>query len=142
MHLFLKGDTMSKIPTDFEIMEEIHDRYYDTFRKYATEEPDRIARIRVPIKINEVAEAIGVEQDMIFGRVFYHFNKKYSYKDEKGDITTFFITDKFEGLSVNFALVASTLAEMKQEKQKADQYLIVSGTAIALSIFAIILAVL
>ncbi|MAO63698.1 MAG: hypothetical protein CL666_01730 [Balneola sp.] len=133
---------MSKIPTDFEIMEEIHDRYYDTFRKYATEEPDRIARIRVPIKINEVAEAIGVEQDMIFGRVFYHFNKKYSYKDEKGDITTFFITDKFEGLSVNFALVASTLAEMKQEKQKADQYLIVSGTAIALSIFAIILAVL
>ena len=79
---------------------------------------------------------------MIFGRVFYHFNKKYSYKDEKGDITTFFITDKFEGLSVNFALVASTLAEMKQEKQKADQYLIVSGTAIALSIFAIILAVL
>lgn len=138
----LNGDMMSKIPTDLEIMEEIHERYYDEFRKYATEEPDRIAKIRVPININEVAYACGVEPDMIFGRVFYHFNKKYSYKDEKGDITTFFITDKFEGLSVNFALVASTLANLKLEKQQTDQFMIAAGVSIALSIFAIILAVL
>src|SRR5690554_917173 len=106
---------MSSIPTDLEILEDIYFRYYDSFRKYATDEPDRIARIRVPVNIQEVADACNVPEDMIFGRMFYHFNKKYSYKDEKGQITTFFITDKFEGLSVNFPLVASVLADLRKE---------------------------
>ncbi len=50
---------MKKIPTDHEILSEIYNRYEDTFRAYATEEPDRIARIRVPIDIAKVAEEVG-----------------------------------------------------------------------------------
>jgi len=49
---------MKKIPTDLEILTEIYNRYEDTFRSYATEDPDRIARIRVPIDITEVAEEV------------------------------------------------------------------------------------
>ena len=128
---------MDKIPTDLEILEDIYYRYYDEFRKYAKEEPDRIARIRVPVNVKEVADAVGVEEDMIFGRMFYHFNKKYSYKDEKGEITTFFITDKFEGLSVNFPLVASVLADLKTEKKKVETFIIVSASAMLLSVIAI-----
>ncbi|MFP8488672.1 hypothetical protein ACKGJO_06170 [Gracilimonas sp. Q87] len=133
---------MSRIPTDFEIMEELYERYYDSFRKYAKEEPDRIARSRVPINVQEIASACGVEEDMIFGRIFYHFNKKYSYKDEKGRVTTFFVTDKFEGLSVNFPLVASVLADLKHEKKQNDTLFIISSCALACSIFALIVAIL
>ena len=84
---------MDDIPTDLEIIEDIYYRYHDDFRKYAKKEPDRIARIRVPIEVEDVAEACGVEEDMIFGRIFYHFNKKYSYTDTKGEVTTFFTTE-------------------------------------------------
>ncbi|NGP87410.1 hypothetical protein [Fodinibius halophilus] len=131
---------MDNIPTDFEILEDIYYRYYDEFRRYAKKEPDRIARIRVPIEVEEVAEACGVEKDMIFGRIFYHFNKKYSYKNEKGEITTFFSTEKFEGLSVNFPLVASVLSDMYAEKKRRDTFTILSGSAIAISVIALLVA--
>lgn len=132
---------MDEIPTDLEILEDLYFRYYEDFRRYAKKEPDRIARIRVPIDVEEVADACGVEEDMIFGRIFYHFNKKYSYKDNKGEVTTFFTTEKFEGLSVNFPLVASVLADKYAEKQQRETFLFVAGAAIGLSVIALLLAI-
>jgi hypothetical protein len=132
---------MEHIPTDLEILEDIYYRYYEEYKKYATEEPDRIARIRVPVDMQEIATACGVEEDMIFGRMFYHFNKKYSYKDDKGNITTFFMTDKFEGLSVNFPLVASILADLNLEKRKTDTFLMISGGAALVSLIALVVSI-
>lgn len=131
---------MDEIPTDLEILEDIYYRYHDEFRKYAKKEPDRIARIRVPVDVEEIAEACGVEEDMIFGRIFYHFNKKYSYKDHNGEITTFFTTEKFEGLSVVFPLVASILADKYQEKKRDQIVNILLSTAITISIIALLVA--
>jgi len=132
---------MDDIPTDLEIIEDIYYRYHDDFRKYAKKEPDRIARIRVPIEVEDVAEACGVEEDMIFGRIFYHFNKKYSYTDTKGEVTTFFTTEKFEGLSVCFPLVASVLADKYAEKKQQETQLFISGIAVALAIIALLVAI-
>ena len=132
---------MDKIPTDLEILEEIYFRYQDDFRKYAKKDPDRIARIRVPINVEEVAKACGVEEDMIFGRIFYHFNKKYSYKNAKGDVTTFFTTEKFEGLSVNFPLVASILADKYAEKKGERDLQLMAAVAIGISLIALLIAI-
>lgn len=131
---------MDEIPTDLEILEDIYYRYQDDFRKYAKKEPDRIARIRVPIEVEDVAEACGVEEDMIFGRIFYHFNKKYSYTNSDGEVTTFFTTEKFEGLSVSFPLVASVLADKYAEKKQNETLLFISGTAVVISIVALLVA--
>lgn len=131
---------MDEIPTDLEILEDIYYRYHDDFRKYAKKEPDRIARIRVPIEVEDVAAACGVEEDMIFGRIFYHFNKKYSYTNSDGEVTTFFTTEKFEGLSVNFPLVASVLADKYAEKKQHETLLFISGTAVVLSIVSLLVA--
>lgn len=109
---------MKKIPSDFEIISEIYNRYEDTFKSYSTEDPEKITRIRVPIDINKVANACGVSEGMIFGRLYYHFNKKYSYTDEEGHRITFFASVKFDGLSVNFPMVASVLADLKMEQRK------------------------
>lgn len=131
---------MKKIPTDLEILTEIYNRYHDSFREYATEEPDRIARIRVPIDINLVAKECGVSEDMIFGRLYYHFNKKYSYRDENGDKITFFTSLKFEGMSVNFPLVASVLADLETDQAKHKTALSFSVTALAISVITLVLA--
>lgn len=131
---------MKKIPTDLEILTEIYNRYQDTFRAYATEEPDRIARIRVPIDIGKVAEEVGVEEDMVFGRLYYHFNKKYSYRDENGDKITFFTSLKFEGMSVNFPLVASVLADLETENMKYKTAISMATGALSLSVIALALS--
>jgi hypothetical protein len=132
---------MERIPTDLEILEDIYYRYYDEYKKYAKDEPDRIARIRVPVNIQEIGEACGVEEDLIFGRLFYHFNKKYSYKDERGDIITFFMSDKFEGLSVNYPLVSSVIADLSIEKKRTVLFVTLSATAVILSLVSIAIAV-
>lgn len=131
---------MNDIPTDLEILTEIYESYHESFKAYAQEEPDRIARIRVPININEVAEACGVEEDMIFGRLYYHFNKKYSYYDEKGGKITFFASIKFEGMSVNFPLVASVLADLKAEHRKFKIATGMSLAALTISVIALVMA--
>lgn len=135
---FLK---MKKIPSDLEILTEIYNRYQDTFRAYATKDPDKIARIRVPIDIHKVAEEVGVDEDMIFGRLYYHFNKKYSYKDEKGERITFFASLKFEGMSVNFPLVASVLADLETEDMKFKLSISLSIAASAISVIALALSI-
>lgn len=131
---------MEKIPTDLEILEEIYDRYYSDFRRFAKKDPERIARIRVPIDVSKVAEACGVSEDMVFGRIYYHFNKKYSYKNHKGEVTAFFSTEKFEGLSVNFPLVASIIADKHAEKKQEDTYLMLFSAAIGIFVLALLLA--
>ncbi|MEQ8525957.1 hypothetical protein [Gracilimonas sp.] len=131
---------MDHLPTDLEIIEDIYYRYYDEYKKYAKDEPDRIARIRVPVDIKEIAEACGVEEDMIFGRLYYHFNKKYSYKDENGDTTTFFMSEKFEGLSVNYPLVSAVLADLNSEKKRTTIFITTSAVAVMLSVVAVVLA--
>jgi len=132
---------MDEIPTDLEILEDIYYRYQEDFRRYAKKEPDRIARIRVPIEVEEVAEACGVDEDMIFGRIFYHFNKKYSYTNTDGEVTTFFTTEKFEGLSVCFPMVASVLADKYAEKKQHETLLFIAGIAVVLSIIALLVAI-
>ncbi|MBO6586870.1 MAG: hypothetical protein JJ953_12250 [Gracilimonas sp.] len=131
---------MDQIPTDLEIIEDIYYRYYDEYKKYAKDEPDRIARIRVPVNIQEIADACGVDEDMIFGRLYYHFNKKYSYKNEDGDITTFFMSEKFEGLSVNYPLVSAVLADLSSEKKRTTLFITISAVAVMLSVVAVVLA--
>lgn len=128
---------MKKIPTDLEILSVIYNRYHDAFKAYAREEPDRITRIRVPIDIHKVAKECGVEEDMIFGRLYYHFNKKYSYRNEDGDRITFFTSLKFEGMSVNFPLVASVLADLELENKNFKIVSLLSLIAIVLSVLAL-----
>ncbi len=133
---------MKKIPSDLEILKAIYSRYHSSFKEYARTDPDRITRVRVPIDISKIAEDCGVEEDMVFGRLYYHFNKKYSYVDEKGERTTFFASLKFEGISVNFPLVASALADLELEGRKFRISLLMSGTALIISVIALAVATL
>ena len=134
---------MKKIPTDLEILKAIYNKYHDTYKEYAKVEPDRITRIRVPVDIKKIADECGVEEDMIFGRLYYHFNKKYSYRDESGERITFFALLKFEGMSVNFPLVASILADLEIESRKfkiavfiSMLAMVISALALGISVFA------
>ncbi|TVR84353.1 MAG: hypothetical protein EA412_00430 [Chitinophagaceae bacterium] len=131
---------MKKIPTDLEILQAIYSRYNLSYKEHARKEPDRITRVRVPVDIGKIAQDCGVEEDMIFGRLYYHFNKKYSYFDEDGNRVTFFSSLKFEGLSVNFPLVLSILADLDFESRKFKLAITFSTVALVISVFALILA--
>jgi hypothetical protein len=71
-------------PTDLQILEEIYTRYYATFRSFSREQPSRSAKVYVPIHIEAIAEHFAVDPDIVFGRLYYHLERKYGFIQPDG----------------------------------------------------------
>jgi hypothetical protein len=127
---------MMHVPTDLEIMNEIYEKYYDKFASYSKTDSRRTTKIYVPIKIDAIAEECGVDNDIIFGRLYYHLEKKYGYKNEDGSSVHLFarvLGD--EKHCVNFPLVASVLADLRRENNKF-------WIATSIAIFSLIISII
>jgi hypothetical protein len=117
-------------PTDFEILKIIRDHYYDAFISFDKNVPNRLSKIYVPIDIDLIAEKFGVGGDVIFGRLYYYLDKKYSYKNEDGSRVQFFANslrsdNAKEKHLINFplldAIVSENIVEVPNE-YKPDWY--------------------
>ena len=60
------------LPTDLQILDAIYEKYYETFTAYLRIAPDRTAKIYVPVDIACIARQLGVDPDIVFGRLYYH----------------------------------------------------------------------
>jgi hypothetical protein len=110
---------MKKIPTDIEILDAIYERYYTEFTKYSKEERMRQTKIYVPIDCAEIANGLRVDGDIVFGRLYYHLEKKYGYTQDDGLKVHFFaLAAGKDRHCINFPYLASVLATLRQEKQK------------------------
>ncbi len=116
-----------RLPTDLEILNTIYEEYYEEYEKFDRGQSTRKIKVYVPTDIAKIAEKLGVEKDIVFGRLHYHLNKKYSYKndDERGSKVFFFshteMTDdpELEKDHIQFPYMASVLADLRQEHGKA-----------------------
>ena len=77
-------ESMKRPPTDLEILKEIYNRHYDAFAAYSTEVPNRATKIYVPIDLDGIGDKLGVDADIVFGRLYYHLNHKYGYRKDDG----------------------------------------------------------
>lgn len=75
---------MSGIITDRRILKKIHDRYYSDFVSFEKGNNVRSAKLYVPIDCLKLAEDFKTDADIIFGRLFYHLDKKYRYVMDDG----------------------------------------------------------
>lgn len=106
-----------KVPTDLQILSEIYERYYDKFQNF--EQGSRRSKVHVSINVKEVADKLGVDEDIVFGRLYYHLNQKYGYKQDDGVRVDFFLLGMGdERHCVQFPLMASVLADLKKENKK------------------------
>ena len=77
-------------PTDKQILEVIYNKYYDNFSLFSKDNSLRETKIYVPIDLEKIANELKVDNDIIFGRLYYHLNKKYGYINENGSKVHFF----------------------------------------------------
>ena len=77
---------MAKLPTDLEILNDIYNGYYNDFQAYSDENKIRETKIYVSVDIESIAKRMGVDNDIIFGRLYYHLNNRYNYKHEDGTL--------------------------------------------------------
>lgn len=107
-------------PTDLALLEEIYRRYYAQFSAFSKESPTRSAKVYVPINVEELAAHFGVDKDIIFGRLYYHLEPKYGFRQADGARVPFFMlrTNDKEVHAVQFPLLASVIATLRDERQK------------------------
>ena len=131
-----------KVPTDHAILNDIYNHYYSTFAGFSSEANERGSKIYVPVDIRGISKRLRVDPDIVFGRLYYHMEKKYGYQRTSGEHVPFFSLvvgpDKH---CVNFPLLGSVLAGLREEKWKtrwtlglAILSLIVSAVSIVISL--------
>ncbi|QJR79968.1 hypothetical protein CA267_003815 [Alteromonas pelagimontana] len=131
-----------RTPTDLDILEKIHDKYYGQFCAYENDESIRASKIYVPISCDDIAEELKVDGDIVFGRLYYHLEKKYGYRQSDGSNVHFFAF-KIGATHhcVNFPLLSSVLAGLQQEKRKFVLATTISVISLSISIISIGIAV-
>ena len=80
-----------------------------------------------------------MDKDIVFGRLYYHLNKKHGYKNDDGSYVHLFtpVAGK-DRHCVNFPLVASVLANLRQENKKYR----IATTLAVISLFISIVSLL
>ncbi len=110
------------IPTDLQILEVIYSTYRKTFESYKKDTPNRLSKIYVPIDTELIANKLKVDPDIVFGRLYYHFEKKYGYEKEGVSVHFFSLSlgsgDKSERHVIHFPYMVSVLANLKYENRK------------------------
>ncbi|MBT3321621.1 MAG: hypothetical protein HN392_04975 [Anaerolineae bacterium] len=136
---------MKKLPTDLEILNVIYEQYYEEFKNYTKEDKSRDAKIYVPIDVQKIASKLKVDVDIVFGRLYYHLDQKFRYKQDDGSSIPFFALKAGNDIhSVNFPFLASVLASLRDDAKKhrisiwiAIVSLIIALISIAISISGI-----
>jgi hypothetical protein len=128
----------NKIPTDLELLSFIYNHYYEEYSSFIEEDNTRSSKIYVPIDCKVIAAHFKVDNDIIFGRLYYYLENKYRYKQDGGAWVNFFAFNfGSDSKCINFPYMASILAELADQQSKYLTTVKVSIVAIVLSIATI-----
>ena len=126
---------MKKLPTDRRILKIIYKKYAKTFEQYSVDNKSRSAKMYVPIDIESIAKRFKTDPDMIFGRLYYHLDKKYGYKQENGsEVHLFTLMAGADKHCVPFPYLAAVLVSMESENKKFLITIVLSVAAITISL--------
>ena len=127
--------------TDRKILKRIYRRYYSEFNAFKKNDPEseRETKIFVPIDCEAIAKEFKVDKDIIFGRLYYHLNKKYGYVQPDGTKVSLFAArlgnDKH---AVHFPLLSAVIADLEQSWIRFNVPIVISLFALLISILSVI----
>ena len=132
---------MPRPPTDREILQKIHDRYLDQFGQFERDNigNERSSKIYVPIDCAAIAKDLRVDPDIVFGRLYYHLDKKYGYTQDNGaKVHLFTMAIGKDRHAVNFPMLSAVLAELQQSWFRFTAPLVISGIALVISVISLV----
>ena len=131
---------MNRPPTDREILRKIHGRYLSEFGGFGQGNPaeELQSKIYVPIDCKAIAEDLRVDPDIVFGRLYYHLDKKYGYTQEDGSkVHLFAYAVGSDRNAVHFPMLSSVLAELEQSWFRFTAPLVISSLALIVSFLSL-----
>lgn len=128
---------MSNNVTDRILLKEIYTTYHSDFCAYEKGAPTRDSKMYVPIDCTKIAEKLNLDPDIVFGRLYYHLEKKHDYKQSDGaNVHLFAFKAGNDRHAVNFPLLSAVSAELEQSYYRFTIPLFVSALALIISIAA------
>ena len=126
---------MSVNVSDRVILKKIYNLYLSDFKSF--DEETRISKIYVPIDCEFIAKKLNMDPEIVFGRLYYHLEKKHGYKNSNGVVNFFRIKIDKDRHVINFPLLSAILAEEEQSFLRFTIPITLSLIAIGLSIFTL-----
>jgi hypothetical protein len=131
----------NKIPTDRKILEFIYKAYFREFCDFDKSNPSRRTKIYLPVDISKIASHFNVDNDLIFGRLLYHLEQKYGYKQRDGNDVYFFALELGkETKCINFPYMVSILSDMQDQQKKFGWTVKISALALIISSCSLLLS--
>lgn len=133
---------MRAIPTDERLLRAIYKRYLDSFSAWSGENRTRATKVWVPVDIEALAKRFRCDEDLIFGRLYYHLNDRYGAQGSPEDRVSFFsIRVGQDRHCVNFPLLASVLADLQDQRKRFIISTRLAGLSLVISAISILIAV-
>src|SRR5437667_302468 len=126
---------MNKLPTDRYVLKCIFDMYESSYPGPRTASGRGENDPYVAIDLQAVAEMLDCNAELLFGRLYYHLDQKYRYKQDDGVVVSLFqlkIDEKRH--AVQFPYLASILAGFNQEFYRHALSLGISCAALGISV--------
>jgi len=134
---------MKNPPTDLKILRLIYKVYYDSYKAFTRENKNRKVKVYVPIDLDLLASKLKTDKDIIFGRLYYHLENKYGYKNDDGSHVAFFTRiDGEDKDCIQFPYMASVLANLEEERSKFSITLWIALISIIISFISLLFSLL
>ncbi len=123
---------MHKAVTDRVLLKRIYDQYLDEFVGGAD---GRSSKIYVPIDCDALASQLGMDPEILFGRLYYHLDRKHGYTDGDGsEVHLFALRVGGDRHVIHFPLLTAVLAELEESQFRFTLPLVLSVAALLISI--------
>lgn len=132
-----------RIPTDEALLAEIYRRHLKAFSDFSDNNKTRSTKVWMPIDLDVLARRFACDPDLIFGRLYYHFNQKYgSSTGDDTSVSFFSIRVGQDRHVVNFPLLASVLADLQDDRKRFVISTRMAALSLVVSSISVMLAVL
>ena len=129
---------MKRLPTDREILRCIYEMYAAEYPGASKPQGGAENDPYLPINIHHVAGHLQCQPELVFGRLYYHLDAKYRYKQDNNAHVYFFqINLAGRRHCIHFPYMASVLATLDEEHKRFSWATAISIVALILSVAAI-----
>ena len=131
---------MAKLPTDRQILRQIYRTYESSYPGAKSKDGRGGNDPYVAIDVEAIARHLECNPELLFGRLYYHLDQKYRYKQDNGALVPLFylqLGDKRH--AIHYPYLAAILAGLEHEHRRNAWALGVSLFALMLSIASIVI---
>jgi hypothetical protein len=131
-----------KNPSDLHILSAIYHRYVEAFTDTAEKSTESLFKVYHPIDVRAVAKELGMNRHILFGRLYYHLDAKYRYKDDN-DVWTHLFAMKVgdQRHCIHIPYLSAIVSEREREWRRYAVSLAVSAIAIVISLISLFVKV-